>query len=494
MNIKEAKDQVRQAVTAYRMRDEFGRLRIPMKRQRPVFLVGPPGIGKTEIVEQIAREMGIGLVSYSITHHTRQSALGLPYIAEKEYDGRVVRVSEYTMSEIIGSIYRKMEETGAKEGILFLDEINCVSETLTPAMLQFLQYKVFGQHQVPDGWVVVTAGNPAEYNASVHEFDLVTQDRLKRIDIEPDYAVWEAWAANESVHPCILAYLRIRREDFYHVENTVEGRRLVTPRAWVDLSDMMRLYEENGMEVNELLIRQYLQDDEISGQFAVYWALWKKYRKDYRLTDILEGNYDEKDIARAARAPFDEQTSVIGLLLDGVITPMREVLRLRRLLVKAKKLIEKAELEAELDALDSEKAAGEILTKILDQKIREMEEKTGKEQLEFLPEAETDDALMLLQYLKKNRRNLKTAYRGDLSKLKAQSARTNAMLKNLFAYVVAAYGEDAQLMMAMTELTAREVSAKYIAQYGSEEYFRYNKKLLFYERDKAVIKEIDTVL
>lgn len=82
-----------------------------------------------------------------MTHHTRQSALGLPYISEKEFEGNIYRISEYTMSEIIAAIYEKMTQTQYKEGILFLDEINCVSETLAPAMLQFLQYKVFGQHR-----------------------------------------------------------------------------------------------------------------------------------------------------------------------------------------------------------------------------------------------------------------------------------------------------------------------------------------------------------
>ena len=56
------------------------------------------------------------------------------------------------MSEIVASVYETMEATGKTEGILFLDEINCVSETLAPSMLQFLQYKTFGKHQIPQGW------------------------------------------------------------------------------------------------------------------------------------------------------------------------------------------------------------------------------------------------------------------------------------------------------------------------------------------------------
>ena len=184
MNIKQAKDCIENTVRLYLKKNEFGEYRIPVVRQRPIFLLGAPGIGKTAIMEQIAQELSVGLVSYSMTHHTRQSALGLPFISHRQYGGRETAVSEYTMSEIIASVYEVMEESGIREGILFLDEINCVSETLAPSMLQFLQYKVFGRHQVPEGWVIVTAGNPPEYNKSVREFDVVTLDRLKILEVE----------------------------------------------------------------------------------------------------------------------------------------------------------------------------------------------------------------------------------------------------------------------------------------------------------------------
>ena len=118
MNIKQAKEEIKHTVQAYLSKDAFGEYKIPAVRQRPVLLIGPPGIGKTQIMEQIARECEIGLVAYTITHHTRQSAVGLPFIKEEQYGGKTYSVTEYTMSEIIASVYRKIEESGRESFLL----------------------------------------------------------------------------------------------------------------------------------------------------------------------------------------------------------------------------------------------------------------------------------------------------------------------------------------------------------------------------------------
>ena len=123
MNIREAKEEIRKTVEIY-LDKEDGRYTIPLMKQRPVFLIGAPGIGKTAVVEQVAFELNVGFVSYSMTHHTRQSAIGLPYIEERDYGEGKVRISEYTLSEIIASVYDAVQK-GHREGILFLDEINC---------------------------------------------------------------------------------------------------------------------------------------------------------------------------------------------------------------------------------------------------------------------------------------------------------------------------------------------------------------------------------
>ena len=85
MNIKQAKQEITNTLKAYLAKDQLGNYLIPTVRQRPVLLMGPPGVGKTQIMEQIAAETGVGLVAYTITHHTRQSAIGLPFIEKRTY-------------------------------------------------------------------------------------------------------------------------------------------------------------------------------------------------------------------------------------------------------------------------------------------------------------------------------------------------------------------------------------------------------------------------
>ena len=366
MNIEAAKTEIKRTLALYLEKDEMGNYLMPQVKQRPLFLVGPPGVGKTAIMEQVAAEEGVALVSYTITHHTRQSAVGLPFIKEREYDGKVYSTTEYTMSEIIASIYESIEKTGIKEGILFLDEINCVSETLAPMMLQFLQEKKFGNFSVPKGWIIVTAGNPAGYNKSVREFDTVTLDRIRQITIEAEYSVWKNYAIKQGVHPAIMSFLEIKKENFYHMETTVEGKRIVTPRGWEDFSVLLWGYEMKGFDISNEVALEFIKDKRIAVDFVNFLELFHKYENKYRIKDILENGDISAELPGYEEAGFDEKISVVSMMLSGLnnyfIKTYREEEYLKRLFNVLKRAKEEEGYKTVCELYEAERKEYEKLT------------------------------------------------------------------------------------------------------------------------------------
>ena len=449
MNIKEAKQEIINTVKAYLCKNAEGEYRIPAIRQRPVLLMGPPGIGKTQIMEQIASECGIGLVSYTITHHTRQSAVGLPMIKTEEFEGKEYSVTEYTMSEIIAGVYKAVKEQGHREGILFIDEINCVSETLIPTMLQFLQCKTFGNQKVPEGWIIVATGNPPEFNRSVREFDMVTYDRLRVINIDADLDVWREYAREREIHNAILSYLDIRPQNFYRVEADVDGLKFVTARGWEDMSSLMYVYEELGISINAGVVGEFLHNEDIAEDFAAYYDLYNKYRDDYGINNILAGNATSDIYRRMINADYDERLTVVNLLLDTLNKHFKYA----------------AELKADTDSW----------YKSIKEKIKAGEDEGAidKEKAEFSKQAE---------------------------KLDSVEEQTLAKLENAFDFLEGSKQEisredigklDQEMLIFVTGLTTGKESSSFLLVNPCDRYKSYSAMYLKGGRRNQLLKEME---
>ncbi|OUQ38663.1 ATP-binding protein [Faecalibacterium sp. An122] len=502
MNIKRAKDEIKRSVRAYLAKDALGEYAIPAIRQRPILLMGPPGIGKTQILEQAARECGVALVAYTITHHTRQSAVGLPFIRQKHYGDRDVSVTEYTMSEIISSIYEKMETTGLKEGILFIDEINCVSETLAPTMLQFLQCKTFGNQAVPAGWVIVAAGNPPEYNKSVRDFDIVTLDRVRRMDIEPDLPAWRDYARAVGIHGAILSYLELHPQNFYQINADVEGTQFVTARGWEDLSNLLDTYESLDLQADEEVIRQYLQHKQIAEDFASYLDLYYKYRDDYGVEEILAGKPRSTAFARLLQAPFDERLSLVSLMLAGLKSRFAASCRRNQVTDDCYALLR--QLKQDLALLpDAESSDPE---RMLQQQISDYEAETARLRTANALDKEAlahrlGVAAALREWAGKLRRanaagtkealDLLRSYFEELADEREKiQEEASAALEAAFDFMEQAFGESQEMVIFVTELTVSPAAHTFITENGCDRYFRYNKDLLLDSRKAALDHEL----
>ena len=491
MTIQDAKEEIKRTVKAYHQRDENGKYKIPVEKQRPLFLMGPPGIGKTAIVEQVAEELKINLISYTITHHTRQSAIGLPFISRKKFGEKEYAVTEYTMSEIVASVYEQIERSGIQEGILFLDEINAVSETLSPTMLQFLQYKTFGMHRVPEGFVIVTAGNPAEFNKSVRDFDIATLDRLRQIDIEEDFQSFKDYAYQSSIHSAILSYLEIKKDRFYFVRQDIDGKHYVTARSWEDLSKMLYAYEELHYPIDKALCMEYLSDPELAEDFSLYYSLYQKYKEKYHVPEILRGN-EVKDKRLFLEAPFDEKWSLLSLLNAALQEAFRTY-------AKEKSL--HAMLFAFLKDVKVKNAEEQVGNKIEEEIRDERKCLSGWREARILSSEEEGLHLSYIRALENFSRTLKEEGGGAaFSFLKAKFQKmeeerqekideVGKMLSNALRFLGETFGEGQEMILFLTELVKSRYALLFLSDIGNDTYNQYNQYLLLKDKQKSLQEE-----
>lgn len=511
MNIKRAKQEIKDTIRAYLMKDEYGAYELPSIRQRPILLIGPPGVGKTQIMEQISQECQVGMVAYTITHHTRQSAIGLPFIEKRQFGGTEYTFTEYTMSEIVASVYNKIERTGIKEGILFIDEINCVSETLAPTMLQFLQGKSFGNHKLPEGWILVAAGNPPEYNKSVREFDIVTLDRIRKINVEPDLEAWKEYAALQGIHPAVRSYLNVRQQNFCRLETTVDGKMFVTPRGWEDLARLIEVYEHLGQKVDREIVSEYIQFPKIARDFAGYLELYRKYQDDYQVEKILEGQAPEGVYEKLEKAAFDERVSVVGLLLSGLNKSFSQVCRMGdRLGIQMEKLRELKKTE-EFGARAGEAVRERNITgeqgvaralavfSRMTEDFRSQWEKQQENGLLSRAELRTRQevsACLEQEFLDLRKGDFDTpvAVWQQIEKLFGEESDRYEMLvesggqklEHAFDFMEAAFGNGQELVLFLTELNTGLYSLRFLQEYDCDRYYQYNQTLLFSQEEQEI--------
>jgi hypothetical protein len=332
----------------------------------------------------------------------------------------------------------------------------------------------------------------------VREFDIVTWDRLKRIDVEPDFGVWKEYAYLSSVHPAIISYLDVKHSDFYKIESTVDGKSFVTARGWSDLSDMIKLYEKHGLKVDNALVSQYLQNKKIARDFAVYYDLYMKYKSDYQIGEILSGKASEEIKRRAKAAKFDERLALLSLILDGVNDGMRAVANEEEMLsalLAALKEVRAGLSNSAADALKLlEEKASVIRARIEKGKASSSLSVEKRHTLNHTAAA-LEEAAALIE------RNgcptgaeafalLKKDFDSRVAALKRNAEAAGKKLSNAFAFLEEVFGEGQELLILVTELTINAHSSRFISRYGCKEYFAHNKELLFYERRKELIEEL----
>lgn len=282
----------------------------------------------------------------------------------------------------------------------------------------------------------------------------------------------------------------------------------MTARGWEDLSEILYHYEEESLKADETLVSQYIRNERIVKEFTAYYDLYQKYKKDYRIQEILEGRPAVQALARAKEAAFDERLSLVGMLLDRMLADMQEVMEqaayltdTRALLLAVKNMaaedVRSEQVAAYMEQLE-EKKRGQMFALDRAGSLSKEERRKHKRVLQFLEQARKAVVLGDSGPESSPSENqgekafalVKSRYEAAVSAMKRETERVQGELHHLFVFAQEAFGEGNEMLILVTELTVSSAGAGFIAAFGSPDYQRFSQDLMLSERQSRIQGQI----
>lgn len=176
---------------------------------------------------------------------------------------------------------------------------------------------------MPEGWIIVAAGNPPELNHAVREMDMASLDRVRTLNIEADVTVWKQYAASRGVHPAILSYLEMKPETFYRVVEERKKKEFVTARGWEDLSTVLKEYERQGLDISRYFMEEFIRSPEVAADFDAYYRMDRTCMGGYRISELFAETVEPEE----RRCLIDRLSSadrMCGVCLSGIFWQQRQ--------------------------------------------------------------------------------------------------------------------------------------------------------------------------
>ena len=214
------------------------------KLQRPVFLWGPPGIGKSELVESIATEMGGLMIDLRLAQMEPTDLRGIPYFNK-----------ENGLMDWAPPIDLPDEETASQHPIivLFLDEMNSAAPSIQAAAYQLILNRRIGKYHLPKNVVVIAAGNRESDKGVTYRMPAPLANRFVHLEMRVDHAAWETWAVNNKIHKDVVGYVGFAKQDLYDFDPRSSSRSFATPRSWTFVSQLLSDEHLNDTEMTDLV-------------------------------------------------------------------------------------------------------------------------------------------------------------------------------------------------------------------------------------------------
>lgn len=199
--------------------------------KRPVFLWGPPGIGKSEVVAGITEELGGYMIDLRMAQMEPTDIRGIPFF-NKEI-GKMDWAPPVDLPD---------EELASKYPIivLFLDEMNSAAPAVQAAGYQLVLNRQVGKYKLPDNVAIVAAGNRDSDKGVTYRMPMPLANRFIHIEMRPDFASWQTWAVSKGIHKDVVGYLSFAKQDLYDFDAKSSSRAFATPRSWCFVSDLLK--------------------------------------------------------------------------------------------------------------------------------------------------------------------------------------------------------------------------------------------------------------
>ncbi len=238
---------------------------------RPVFIWGAPGIGKSALVEEFAMEVGLECVSLLGSQLAPEDIIGIPQIKGE--------TSEFLPPKMIA---RK------EPYVLFLDELNACSQEVQKAFYSLIYERRIGEYHLPEGSIVIGAGNRTQDTAIVKTMSSALINRMFHVQLKPDVQNWLNWAYANGIHGWVTDYIS-QRPDHLFSEPPKTEEPFSTPRSWHMLSDALKEFGAGEKEISADTVRMLAYGSICASHAGMFAAFVKQLDNRYLLEDIIKG-------------------------------------------------------------------------------------------------------------------------------------------------------------------------------------------------------------
>ena len=253
--------------------------KIPFRKFPSVMLWGPPGIGKSQAVRQIAKEI-------ETESGKRVEVTDVRLLLFNPIDLRGIPTSnaDKTLAVWLKPAIFQMDPSDDVVNILFLDEISAAPQSVQAAAYQITLDRIVGEHKLPENCIVIAAGNRTTDKSVAYKMPKALANRLMHFDVEGSFQSWKEWAISHGINEKVIGFLAFRQNYLMGFNSASDDLAFATPRSWELVSNILNGVSDNVSEMYSLIAGL------IGSGVAVEFRTWEKVYKDLpSIEDIFDG-------------------------------------------------------------------------------------------------------------------------------------------------------------------------------------------------------------